>query len=173
VRWGDWLYRIARAYGVSAAAILRCNHIPNPNYLRVGQQILIPGGPQPTTTPTPRPSVSPTPRPTGTPGPCNVYIVRPGDTLSAIARRFGTTVRAIMDANGLVNPNYIFCGQRLVIPGAGCPPPPSGQRTYIVRYGDTLWGIALRFGVSLSSLAVANNLSYPYIIYAGQTLIIP
>jgi LysM repeat protein len=162
VRWGDWLYKIAQCFGVSVQDILYCNYLPNPNYLRPGQQLFIPG-----VTPTP----APTPGATPTPCPSTVYIVRPGDTLSGIAWRFGTTVRAIMAANGLVNPNYIYVGQRLTIPTCG-DPPPSG-RTYIVQYGDSLWKIAMRFGVSMWRLAVVNNLYYPYIIYPGQVLVIP
>ena len=48
-----------------------------------------------------------------------VHIVRRGETLSSIAARYGTTTQAIVRANGLPNPNYIYAGQRLVIPGAG------------------------------------------------------
>jgi len=159
VRWGAWLYKIARRFGVSAADILYCNPLPNPNLLRPGQQLVIPG-----VTPTPTPSVTPPPA-------CTIdYIVRPGDTLSGIAMCYKTTVRAIMDANGLVNPNYIYVGQKLKIPV--CATPPSGQ-THVVRYGDTLWGISLKYGVSMWSLAVINNLYYPYIIYPGQVLALP
>ena len=174
VRWGDYLYKIARQFGVSAADIMRCNVLPNPNLLRPGQQLLIPQG-APTATPAPsRTRVPPTVTP---PAPCGTrYYVRPGDTLSRIALMFGTTVRAIMDANGLVNPNYIYVGQILWIPcggGSVTPTPaPPGPLTYVVRYGDTLSGIAARFGVNMYRLAVANNLYYPYIIYPGQRLTI-
>jgi len=54
-----------------------------------------------------------------------VYIVQPGDTLSSIARRFGTTVAAIVEANGIVNPDFIWVGQRLIIPVCGTPVPPT------------------------------------------------
>ena len=52
------------------------------------------------------------------------YIVRPGDTLWSIAQRFGVTPQAIMLANGITNPNYIFVGQTLIIPTAPTPPYP-------------------------------------------------
>lgn len=162
VRWGDWLYKIARQFGVAVQDILYCNPLPNPNLILPGQQIFIPGV---TPTPTPAPGVTPTP------APGVVYIVRPGDTLSGIAWRFRTTIQAIMDANGLINPHYIYVGQRLVIP-TGPIAPPSGQ-TYVVQYGDSLWKISLKFGVSVWELAVLNNLYYPYIIYPGQVLAIP
>ena len=72
------------------------------------------------------------------------YIVQRGDTLFAIATRFGVTVAALTAANGISNPNLIFVGQPLTIPGPGGggnppPPPPSGGgTTYIVRPGDTI-----------------------------------
>ena len=117
------------------------------------------------------------------------YVVQPGDTLYAISRQTGVAVSEIAAANNLVNPNYIYPGQVLIIPEGGqvpAPPPeatplptqlpdiptgPSG--TYVVRPGDTLSQIAVIHGVSILSLVQANNLVNPNLIYAGQTLIIP
>ena len=164
VKWGDWLYKISRWFGVGVQDILYCNNIPNPNCLRPGQEIFIPGV---TPTPTPVPGVSPTP-----PAGSIIYYVKPGDTLSSIAWRYGTTVQAIMAANGLTNPHYIYIGQKLIVPTGGTPPPPA-PGTYVVQYGDSLWKISLKYGVSVWALAVVNNLYYPYIIYPGQVLIIP
>jgi LysM repeat protein len=143
---------------VSAAAIIRCNNLVNPSYLRVGQQLLIPTG-------------APTPPPAPPPSGQVVYTVRRGDTLYSIARRFSTTAQTIAGANGLLNPNYIYVGQRLIIP-AGVPAPPRG-RYYTVQRGDTLWRIALRYRTTVWAIATANNLRYPYIIYPGQVLVIP
>jgi putative chitinase len=98
VRWGENLTRIARYYGTTIWAIAQANNIWNINYIRVGQVLLIPG-----------------PAPGPWPGP-QYYIVQPGDTLSAIAWRFGRSVWAIAQANGIWNPNLIYVGQRLYIP---------------------------------------------------------
>lgn len=154
VRFGDTLWSIARRFGTTVQAIAQANGIVNINYIRVGQVLCIPGGTPP-----------PTPPPSG------VYIVQPGDTLWSIARRFGTTVEAIAWVNGIINPNYIYVGQRLIIPG-GITPPPT-QTVYIVRWGDTLWSIARRFGTTAWAIALANNLWNPNYIYVGQRLIIP
>lgn len=102
-----------------------------------------------------------------------VHVVRTGQTLYSIARMYGTTVWAIVAANHIANPNLIYVGQRLCIPGGAPPPPPSGGSIYIVRRGDTLYSIARRFGVSLQALITANHIRNPNLIYVGQRLIIP
>jgi LysM repeat protein len=100
-----------------------------------------------------------------------VHIVRRGETLNTIARMYGTTVNAIARANGIVNPNYIYVGQRLTIPGGTGEP--TGGQTYVVQRGDTLSSIAVRLGTTAWAIAYANNLPNVNIIYVGQTLHIP
>lgn len=103
------------------------------------------------------------------------HTVRPGDTLSALARWYGTTVQAIMQANGL-RTTTIFVGQVLYIPtggGGGGGGHFSCVQFYYVQRGDTLSGIARWFGVSVSALQRANGISNPSRIYAGQKLCIP
>ncbi len=104
VKPGETLLSIARLYGVDVTALARANHIVNPNYIYVGQRLIIPA-------------------PTTTPPTAGVYIVQAGDTLYSIARRYGTTAWAIAQANGLYNLNYIYVGQRLLIPGTVPPSP--------------------------------------------------
>jgi LysM repeat protein len=111
------------------------------------------------------------------------YVVKPGDTLSAIARSFNTTISAIVAANNIANPNLIYAGQVLIIPTAGEPPPtpepppnpepPSTDCTYTVQRGDTLSRIAIRFNTSVSQLVALNGLSNPNLIFAGQVLKVP
>jgi LysM repeat protein len=156
VQRGDTLYSIARRYGVSVQAIVNANGIQNPNYIWVGQRLRIPTGSS-----------------TQPPGSgCVTYVVKRGDTLAAIAWRYGVTVNAIVRANGLSNPNYIWTGQRLCIP-ATAPPQPCQQAIHVVRRGETLSGIALRYGVSMWDIVAANGLRNPSYIYTGQRLIIP
>ena len=102
------------------------------------------------------------------------YTVQRGDTLYSIARRYGVTVTAIAQANGILNPAYIRVGQVLLIPsGAPVPPPPPPGGYYVVQRGDNLYRIALRFGTTSWAIAVANNLPNPNRIYVGQRLLIP
>ncbi|MCK4473433.1 MAG: LysM peptidoglycan-binding domain-containing protein, partial [Anaerolineae bacterium] len=107
--------------------------------------------------------------------PCTYYTVQRGDTLYAIARRYGTTAQAIAQANQIYNPSLIHAGQVLYIPGWGPPPPPppSGDVYYTVQRGDNLYRIARRYGTSVWAIVVANNLSNPSLIYCGQVLLIP
>lgn len=100
-----------------------------------------------------------------------------GDTLFSIAARNGTTVSALMSANGLADPNFVYAGQRLLIPTGNVPgpsnPPSTGPTYYTVRAGDTLYGIAARYGVSASAIAQANNIWNYDFVWTGQVLRIP
>jgi len=102
------------------------------------------------------------------------YTVRGGDMLSAIAKTYGTTVDWLVKTNNIANPNFIYVGQKLKVPCT--PTDPSAQaktRVHTVRRGETLSGIAAKYGVSLSSLVKANNIANPNFIYIGQQLRIP
>ena len=102
-----------------------------------------------------------------------VHVVSRGDTLYSVARRYGTTVNAIVRANGLRNPNWITVGQRLAIPGTtAASSTPSSGSSHVVQRGENLYRIALRYGTTVQALALANNLSNTSLIYAGQRLVI-
>ncbi len=103
---------------------------------------------------------------------CN-YTVRPGDTLSAIARRFGTSVWYLASVNHLANPNYIRVGQHLYVPCWGPPPPPRPGCVYLVKPGDTLSGIAWRYRTTVAYLAAINHIVNPSRIYAWTWLRVP
>lgn len=94
------------------------------------------------------------------------YTVRPGNTLFAIAQFFGTTVKAIAEANGLIYPYTIFPGQELILPIGEI----SSPRYYVVRPGDTIVSIADRYGLELEDILSLNRLENPNIIYPGQIL---
>jgi LysM repeat protein len=138
----------------------------------------VPPTPTPTTVP-PTPGPSPTPSPTATPGPpppcAFYYTVQWGDTLYSIARRYGTTVDALVAANNIADPRLIRVGQVLCIPGGTQPPPPPPQDCwYVVQPGDNLYRIALRYNTTYWYLARINGIStYCFNIYVGQRLRVP
>jgi LysM repeat protein len=105
-----------------------------------------------------------------------VHVVQAGETLSSIASRYGVTVEAILAANGLTDPNYVYVGQRLIIPGGSDGPARDGWGQggqYVVKAGETLTSIALRFGTTVAALAAANGLSNADYVYVGQVLSVP
>ncbi len=106
-------------------------------------------------------------------------VVNWGDTLAGIAARYGTTIGALMQANSLPNPNFVYAGQRLYVPSSRNAPAPSNGGNaataayYTVHAGDTLYSIASRYGVSAASIAQANKLWNYDFIWTGQVLKIP
>jgi len=101
------------------------------------------------------------------PGAAAVYSIRPGDTLGAIAARFGVGTDQLLAANPeITNPNVIRVGQRLTIPGR--------TTSYTVQSGDTFGGIAASFRVDAARLLQANpQITDPNLIRVGQQLVIP
>jgi LysM repeat protein len=109
--------------------------------------------------------------------------IRPGDTLSAIARRYDTTVAALAAANGITNPNQIFAGATIEIPGPPAPapvsPPPApspvvpATSTVVVRNGDTLSSIAARYDTTVAALVSVNKIANPNLVFAGAHLALP
>jgi LysM repeat protein len=98
-------------------------------------------------------------------------IVRPGDTLTAISGRSGVPVSRLVELNGIRDPNRIFAGQRLHLE-ASAPAPAEGPAAGVheVRYGESLWGIARHYGVTVEDLVRANGIADPGRIFAGQRL---
>jgi N-acetylmuramoyl-L-alanine amidase len=108
------------------------------------------------------------------------YHVVPGDTLYGIAARFGLSVQEIVAMNGISNPNLIYAGQSLALPGdESTQPVPVAPVTstgsYTVQPGDTLWGIASRYGISVAQLVEMNRHSIVNqdLIFVGQVLSVP
>lgn len=94
----------------------------------------------------------------------STYTVRSGDTLSAIASRYGTTVSKLQSLNNISNANYIYVGQTLKISGS------VSATYYTVKYGDTVSSIAYRYGTSTNNIVRLNGLANANHIYAGQRL---
>ena len=158
VQRGENLFRLALRYGTTVDALAAANNLQDPRRIYAGQRLIIPSGQSPSQPPAP---VS------------GVHVVQRSENLFRIALRYGLSVDALVAANGIVNANRIYVGQRLTIPGRSTAPTPPSSQTYTVRRGDTLSVIALRYGLSVWALVQANNLRNPSLIYPGQVLRIP
>jgi LysM repeat protein len=101
-----------------------------------------------------------------------IHVVRPGDTMWAIAKRYGVDPSVVMGANRAVNPEDMKCGTRLLIPHES-PLALAEVARYPVQPGDTLSLIAWRYGVPMATLALANHLQPPYPLRVGQTVLVP
>lgn len=146
VQPGDTLSAIAVKYGTTYQILAAVNGIGDPNQIWPGQVLKV----------------------TGTASQQSTYYVQAGDTLSAIASKFGTTVSSLVSLNHISNPNVIYVGQKIYVGEAS-----QGQsNAYTVHAGDTLSGIASKFGTTWQALAQKNGLVNPNVIYVGQTLTI-
>lgn len=110
VERGENLFRIAQRYGVTVEQMATANNIANPSRIFTGQQLVIPncvGGAASAT------QAPPPPQPGGG---TRTHVVQRGETLFAIAQRYGVTVDQIVQANSIADPSRIYAGQTLVIP---------------------------------------------------------
>lgn len=172
---GETLAGIARAYGSSTGSIMAANNLKS-STIGTGATLVIPQGPHADTLPA---SVLAGRAPdfggdAAAGGTRHTYRVRPGDTLSKIAARFGTSATKLAGWNGLRNSNRIHVGQRLVLYGGRSTSAArsTGQAdgTHVVRSGDTLSGIARSHGISLATLRDLNGLGSTTTIRPGQRL---
>jgi N-acetylmuramoyl-L-alanine amidase len=179
VEQGDTVSAIARRHGSTVAAVTQANRLVDPNLIRVGQVLVVPATP-----------ASAGPAPQG----ATVHVVQPGESLWGIARRTGSTVAAIAQANGITDPARVLIGSTLTIPAGAAPAvaaaplpptpvPPAVSRpagtpsrnvsvSYVVRQGDSVSSIATRFGVSMGSIRRTNGLTTDS-LKVGQRLVVP
>ncbi|MGH8927824.1 MAG: LysM peptidoglycan-binding domain-containing protein, partial [Acidimicrobiia bacterium] len=155
VQPGDNLNRIAADLGITTADLAAANDLADPNLIRVGQILIVPGQ---------------------APGGAITHVVSPGETLAGIARKYGTSVGGLVSTNGLANPNLITIGQQLLVPtaasasasGTSAPVPTGASHT--VQAGETLAAIAARYGTTVEVIAAANGITDTSTIYIGTVL---
>ena len=158
VKPGDTLGELAERYGTSVERLMQMNGLRSPQDLWAGSRIRVPGG-------------------GGSPasGGGGNYTVKPGETLSEIAERYGTSVQRLMDLNGLRNPQDLWAGSRIQVPGAGggsrtAAAVSKGAKQHTVQSGETLSVIADRYGIPMERLVALNGLSNPDELMVGTTL---
>ncbi|TJX67263.1 LysM peptidoglycan-binding domain-containing protein [Soehngenia saccharolytica] len=155
IKAGDTLYLLAIRYNTTVSAIMAINPGINPNNLQIGQVICIPGAMPPSC---PIGSFS--------------YTIRPGDTLYMLAIRYNTSVEAILRLNPGLDPNNLRVGQIICIP-MGTPTPSCDGMYYVVKAGDTLYSVAMRYNVTVADLIRANPGIDPNNLQIGQIICIP
>ncbi|MDT0164333.1 LysM peptidoglycan-binding domain-containing protein [Actinotalea sp. AC32] len=170
---GDTVSGLAARYGTTTSAIVQANGLDARALIRIGQQLTIPGAA------TPAPSAATTVIATSA-----THRVVAGDTVSALAARHGTSVAAIVRANGLDARATIRVGQTLTVPGASTPtsvpaavptaaPSTVSSTSHRVTAGETVSGIAARYGTTTDAVVRANGLDARATIRIGQTLSVP
>lgn len=164
---GDTLSAIARSHNISLAELRQWNNLSG-DLIFPGQQLTVANG-----TSTQSAPVQAAPASSST----SDYVIQSGDTLSKIARQFGTTVTTLMQLNGLSS-DRIYAGHTLKVSGTAPAPAPaptvapaqtSNTSTYTVQSGDTLSKIAGQFSTTVDTIMQLNGLSSTR-IYVGQTL---
>jgi len=168
---GDTISSIAAAHGLRVADVLALNGLGWSSVIMPGQTIQL-------AAPAPAPAAPAAPAP-------GAYTVVAGDTMSAIASRHGVSTDAMLAANAMDRASVIYPGQTLVVPGAGMQPaasvspvaapaaPAAAAASHEIAAGDTMTGIASRYGISLDALLSANRMDRSSIIYPGQTVKVP
>ena len=177
---GDNVSSIAARHGVSTASVLALNGLSWKSLIFPGQVLKLSAGATSATAAAPVSAAG------------GRYTIVRGDTVSAIAARFGVTTQAVLTANGLGRSSIIYPGQTIAIPAGGAPlaiqtvsavtPAPSTPAastapapgtSYTIVAGDTVSAIAARFGVTTAAILAANGMGSSTIIYSGRTLVIP
>ena len=157
IKPGDTFYKLAQEYNTTVPALISANPLADPERLQIGQQICIPLQP-----------IFP-PCPEG-----NYYVIRRGDTLYEIARRFNVSLDDLIEANPAIEPENLSIGQVICIPLAVPPVAcPEGTTPYTLKRGDTLYALARRFNTTVRAILRANPGINPYRLLIGQTICIP
>jgi len=170
VRKDETLQSISRKYGTDAASILLANNLRHPRTLKVGTTLRIPAECAPERSPAqPEPKVPPARNET------IEHVVRSGDSLYNLAKRYGTSTEEIQRLNR-VTASSLAIGQTLkIIPSAASArsePPKAKPPVYVVRNGDTLNSIAKRHRMALERLLALNRLNAQAKLQPGQKLIV-
>ncbi|MBA3531368.1 MAG: LysM peptidoglycan-binding domain-containing protein [Ardenticatenales bacterium] len=168
---GDTLFSIAWRNGLTVDDLKRANGLGS-DIVYVGQRLVIPA---------PGTVAAAAPAPAAPAGAAVIYIVRAGDSLTQIAVSHAVSVWALAQANGLQPGDWVYAGQRLVIPAGGqaaprpamAPAAASQGGYHIVRPGETLTYIAAQYRTTVAALVSANGLANASHIYVGQRLTIP
>lgn len=163
---GDNLWSIAHRLGVNVSELKRANAGLDPLRLHPGQVLTLPASAR-------AENDKKDVRPEHAANEAGLYPVAKGDTLWSLARRFGVSLEAMLSLNGELNPSKLQVGQLVTIPSGGHPVASAESLVFPVSSGDTLWGIARRFDLTVEALVAANPGVDPMHLREGQKLRVP
>lgn len=152
VQRGDNLWDIGRSFGTTPDKLRRLNYLGNSSRIYVGQVLKLPGSANKSSGTVAKVDYDKRPA-----GETFTYRVKRGDTLWDIARKYGTSTATLRRLNGLNRSSRIYVGQKLLVHGSSNAAA-SDYLIHTVRRGDTLSGIAKRYGTSVRSLIRLNNI---------------
>lgn len=190
VQPGDTLYSISQEVGVSTTEISYLNKITDPNRISVGQRLIIPGKEPAEPKPAepkpiePKPIVEPK-----LPDEYYYYVVKTGDTLSSLSQKVGVSTRELIDLNKITNPDRLYIGQRLIIPGKETNKEPVKapvnepvkKKTPVVlstkidriEEGENLYDFARRHQLEVEEIIRHNLYNNPALYREGQPVTVP
>ncbi|QED60133.1 LysM peptidoglycan-binding domain-containing protein [Enterococcus durans] len=176
VKSGDSVWSVSNKYGISMNQLIQWNNIKN-NFIYPGQQLIVKGGSAATSTNTSSttattPSTPNTSNTTSTASTGDtIYTVKAGESVWGVANKHNITMDQLIQWNNIKN-NFIYPGQQVIVKkGTTQSAPTTGQKTYTVKAGESVWGVADSHGITMNQLIEWNNIKNNF-IYPGQQLIV-
>ncbi len=148
---GDTYWLIAQKYGVSLSDLLKANNKTESSILNIGDTVIIPSG-------------------------SNTYTAQKGDTYWLIAQKYGVSLSDLLEANNKTESSVLNIGDTVIIPSGSSSESTEAYisyTTYTVQSGDTLWNIAIEYGIPFDELLSVNGLTENSTVNVGRVLTIP
>lgn len=179
VKGGESVWSVANKNGITMNQLIEWNNIKN-NFIYPGQQLIVKGGNSVntntgSTTSAAKPNTPNTSATTSTSSSGNtMYTVKAGESVWSVANKHHITMDQLIEWNNIKN-NFIYPGQQVIVKKGSSQTTnqqaPAGSKTYTVKSGESVWGVADSHGITMAQLIEWNNIKNNF-IYPGQTLIV-
>ena len=175
VKAGESVWSVANKNGITMNQLIEWNNIKN-NFIYPGQQLIVKGGNSTntntgSTTSAAKPNTPNTSATTSTSSSGNtMYTVKAGESVWSVANKHHITMDQLIEWNNIKN-NFIYPGQQVIVKKGSSQTTNHGSKTYTVKSGESVWGVADSHGITMAQLIEWNNIKNNF-IYPGQTLIV-
>ena len=171
VKSGDSVWSVSNKYGISMSQLIQWNNIKN-NFIYPGQQLVVSNGSSSSSATTNQNTTNNTNTNTGAASTGDtIYTVKAGESVWGVANKHNITMDQLIQWNNIKN-NFIYPGQQVIVKkGTTQSAPTTGQKTYTVKAGESVWGVADSHGITMNQLIEWNNIKNNF-IYPGQQLIV-